>query len=424
MLEAGKSIDMYKTFKTMEWPYDTPRRGRLEPYEHALNVAEYNMLDRPYGATQRDGAVQEGLFLLGQSLFDAQRRQREGASDHGHALRVGARARARRQDEHVGPRVAAFLRDGSQGEDARRLRRGLADRLCGHLAVLRQGRHAARDQRDEGRHPAPAGRPLPAAVEAERRRSAAEARDREDGAPPDSGTRRRHHRRRAEQVPPALHGTRPLRARMRHQRGVPFADRVDLPRARHRQPRTAAEFDGLRSPLRRERRTRRPACASSTASRARSTTSRRRSSCSRRRRSKRRACSSTRSRATIPNGLANSSGTLGKYFCEHIMGPRASGFLPQLKGKAATLDDGRPQSTYIVRFRNVGSDKQKDFIRGYGFQGSSGCTEFPALRADRDGLRLGLQEEGAGHVSHADLLRRLRRSARARRESGVARSRP
>ena len=59
MLEAGKSIDMYKTFKTMEWPYDTPRRGRLEPYEHALNVAEYNMLDRPYGATKEMAAYKK-----------------------------------------------------------------------------------------------------------------------------------------------------------------------------------------------------------------------------------------------------------------------------------------------------------------------------------------------------------------------------
>ena len=52
LLEAGKSIDMYKTFKTMEWPYATERRRRMEPYEHSLNVAEYNMLDRPYGAVR------------------------------------------------------------------------------------------------------------------------------------------------------------------------------------------------------------------------------------------------------------------------------------------------------------------------------------------------------------------------------------
>jgi choline dehydrogenase-like flavoprotein len=78
-----------------------------------------------------------------------------------------------------------------------------------------------------------------------------------------------------------------------------------------------------------------------------------------------------------PNGLANSSGVLGHYFCEHVMGPRASGFLPQLKGAPVTNDDGRPQSAYIARFRNL-TDRQATFIRGYGFQGGSGCAEYPA----------------------------------------------
>ena len=51
------------------------------------------------------------------------------------------------------------------------------------------------------------------------------------------GPRRRHDRRRAEQqVPGALHGARPLRPRLRSQRGVPLAGRADLPGARHRQP--------------------------------------------------------------------------------------------------------------------------------------------------------------------------------------------
>jgi choline dehydrogenase-like flavoprotein len=78
-----------------------------------------------------------------------------------------------------------------------------------------------------------------------------------------------------------------------------------------------------------------------------------------------------------PNGLANSSGVVGRYFCEHVMGPGASGMMPILRGAPITNDDGRPQSTYIVRFRNI-SDRHPDFIRGYGFQGGSGCTEYPS----------------------------------------------
>src|SRR5207248_8535544 len=81
--------------------------------------------------------------------------------------------------------------------------------------------------------------------------------------------------------------------------------------------------------------------------------------------------------ANHPNGLANSSGAVGHYFCEHIMGPGASGMMPMLRGAEITNDDGRPQSVYIARFRNI-SDKHPDFIRGYGFQGGSGSGEYPA----------------------------------------------
>jgi choline dehydrogenase-like flavoprotein len=80
--------------------------------------------------------------------------------------------------------------------------------------------------------------------------------------------------------------------------------------------------------------------------------------------------------ANAPNGLANSSGVVGHHFCEHIMGPRASGLMPQLRNTAVTNDDGRPQNTYIPRFRNI-TDKDPRFLRGYGFQGGSGSTEYP-----------------------------------------------
>jgi choline dehydrogenase-like flavoprotein len=77
-----------------------------------------------------------------------------------------------------------------------------------------------------------------------------------------------------------------------------------------------------------------------------------------------------------PNGLANSSGHVGHNFCEHIMGPGISGIVKDLVGKPRTIDDGRPGSFYLARFRNL-SDKQNKFIRGYGFEGSSGTTMLP-----------------------------------------------
>ena len=77
-----------------------------------------------------------------------------------------------------------------------------------------------------------------------------------------------------------------------------------------------------------------------------------------------------------PNGIGNSSGHVGHNFCEHVMGPGVSGIVKDLVGKPRTLDDGRPGSFYVARFRNV-KDKHPDFIRGYGFEGGSGTRMYP-----------------------------------------------
>ena len=50
VLEAGRMLDHLKEYRTMEWPYESPRRQRLPPGERAIAVAEYNMFDRPYGS--------------------------------------------------------------------------------------------------------------------------------------------------------------------------------------------------------------------------------------------------------------------------------------------------------------------------------------------------------------------------------------
>src|SRR5579871_629850 len=77
-----------------------------------------------------------------------------------------------------------------------------------------------------------------------------------------------------------------------------------------------------------------------------------------------------------PNGIGNSSNHVGHNFCEHIMGPGINGLVKDLVGKPRTLDDGRPGSFYLARFRNL-KDKQSNFIRGYGFEGDSGTKMFP-----------------------------------------------
>ncbi len=74
-----------------------------------------------------------------------------------------------------------------------------------------------------------------------------------------------------------------------------------------------------------------------------------------------------------PNGIGNNSGHVGHNFCEHVMGPSVSGLVKDQIGKPRTLDDGHPGGFYVPRFRNL-DQKSKNFIRGYGFEGSSGAT--------------------------------------------------
>ena len=90
-------------------------------------------------------------------------------------------------------------------------------------------------------------------------------------------------------------------------------------------------------------------------------------------------------RLLLLSGIGNSSGHVGHNFCEHVMGPGVTGLVKQLVGKPPTLDDGRPGGFYVPRFRNL-KDRQPGFIRGYGFEGSSGHSMFPAHTMETPGF--------------------------------------
>lgn len=69
-----------------------------------------------------------------------------------------------------------------------------------------------------------------------------------------------------------------------------------------------------------------------------------------------------------PDGLANSSGTLGRYVMDHTMGAGADG---RVDGFEDRKESGRrPNGIYLVRFRNV-KDTREDFVRGYAYQGGA-----------------------------------------------------
>jgi len=71
-----------------------------------------------------------------------------------------------------------------------------------------------------------------------------------------------------------------------------------------------------------------------------------------------------------PSGLGNSSGVLGHYLMDHIMGGGANGEFPELAGKPSMNGPNRPAGLYVARFRNLpGGPRSKNFLRGFGYEG-------------------------------------------------------
>jgi len=66
----------------------------------------------------------------------------------------------------------------------------------------------------------------------------------------------------------------------------------------------------------------------------------------------------------FPDGLANSSGCLGRYLMDHLTGVGATAIFPELQGKL--FQAGRPTTTYVPRYRNINGDRAT-FAGGYAF---------------------------------------------------------
>jgi choline dehydrogenase-like flavoprotein len=76
-------------------------------------------------------------------------------------------------------------------------------------------------------------------------------------------------------------------------------------------------------------------------------------------------------------GLGNNHDVLGRYLMDHTIGVGAGGILHVAKGPVRSWDDGRANGIYIPRFRNIASAR-KDYLRGWGYQGSGRRGMFPA----------------------------------------------
>jgi len=70
----------------------------------------------------------------------------------------------------------------------------------------------------------------------------------------------------------------------------------------------------------------------------------------------------------FPEGLGNSSGQLGHYLMDHFTLEGAGGFLPQFKSSRRE-PRGTPCGFLIPKYVNTGSHVNKNFVRGYRFDG-------------------------------------------------------
>ena len=101
------------------------------------------------------------------------------------------------------------------------------------------------------------------------------------------------------------------------------------------------------------------------------------------------------------SGLGNSSGLLGHYLMDHVVGGGASGTFEDLNTPPSANPPHRPNGVYLVRFRNTPKEgKHPHFLRGYGFQGGA-MPEFsmnaPGIGADyKKAVKIGTYEVSLG----------------------------
>jgi choline dehydrogenase-like flavoprotein len=88
-----------------------------------------------------------------------------------------------------------------------------------------------------------------------------------------------------------------------------------------------------------------------------------------------------------PNGIANSSGQLGRNLCDHLYGESARGYLPQLLGQPS-FPDGVSDNTivWMPRWQNLKNPWEEKFIRGYSVYPGGGCSEYPWYATQAEGF--------------------------------------
>ena len=86
----------------------------------------------------------------------------------------------------------------------------------------------------------------------------------------------------------------------------------------------------------------------------------------------------------FPNGLGNESDQVGRNIMDHHLGVGANATVEGFEDDY--MFGQRPNALYIPRFRNWGSDKQTNYLRGFGYQGG----------ANRSDWKRGVAQDGFG----------------------------
>lgn len=100
---------------------------------------------------------------------------------------------------------------------------------------------------------------------------------------------------------------------------------------------------------------------------------------------------------SFPNGLGNNHDVLGHYLMDHNYRIHAGGTYEGFQDQY--YYGRRPAGIYVPRFRNVGTDKQKEFLRGYAFAaGGSRSTGVTGPETIGAAFKENLSEPGAWNM--------------------------
>ncbi len=81
MLEAGKKLPIEQELRSMQWPYDHPRRGDAPPGYHSLSFNEYTIRTPPYAKNSTFKHVMSYVGGWGGSDYDFKGKTHDGYGD-------------------------------------------------------------------------------------------------------------------------------------------------------------------------------------------------------------------------------------------------------------------------------------------------------------------------------------------------------